>query len=78
MKQVTFEWDEKKAKSNKKKHGVDFGEAKSVFFDDNALEFYDKNHSEDEERFLILGISGHLRLVIVSYTLRELKIKTIY
>ena len=77
MKQILFEWDESKNISNKKKHNVDFGEARSVFFDDNALEFYDDTHSETEERYLLLGISGRLRILIVSYTVQILETKTI-
>ena len=55
MKELLFEWDEKKNSINKKKHGVSFEEAKTVFDDDKAVLFDDPDHSEDEDRFLILG-----------------------
>ena len=70
MSTIEIEWDERKNRSNKNKHGVDFNEAKSVFYDENALEYYDDTHSENEDRYLMLGLSGHLRILIVSYTVR--------
>ena len=70
MSTIEFEWDERKNRSNKNKHGVGFNEAKSVFYDENALEYYDDTHSENEDRYLMLGLSGHLRILIVSYTVR--------
>ena len=54
---LRFEWDERKAKANQKKHAVSFEEAQTVFFDDNAIEFPDPDHSEEEKRFLMLGRS---------------------
>ena len=71
MSTVEFDWDERKNISNKKKHGVDFNEAKSVFYDENALEYYDDTHSDNEDRYLMLGLSGHLRILLVSYTIKE-------
>lgn len=63
---IKFEWNEKKALKNIKKHGVSFEEASSVFYDDFAVQFYDKEHSEPEEdRFLLLGLSNHSRLLMV-------------
>jgi hypothetical protein len=75
----SFEWDEKKNRTNRKKHAVSFEEAQTVFLDDNALEFFDPDHSEEEERFLLLGISARLRVVVVShcYRTRESKIRII-
>jgi uncharacterized DUF497 family protein len=64
---LQFVWDERKAKENLKKHGVSFQEASSVFYDENAYEYYDINHSEAEDRFLMLGISYYFRLILVSY-----------
>lgn len=68
---MRFEWNPDKAAKNLEKHGVSFEEAKTVFFDDRAVLFDDPNHSLDEDRFLILGISQNLRLLIVSHCLRE-------
>ena len=66
----SFEWDPKKATSNLKDHGVSFDEATSVFGDILAMNMPDPDHSEDEERFLVLGMSGASRLVVVSYAER--------
>ncbi len=71
METISFEWDEKKNALNKKKHGISFEEAKSVFFDENAIEFYDDQHSTEEDRFLMLGFSSHLRLLIVCHCFRK-------
>jgi uncharacterized protein len=72
-----FEWDENKAERNLSKHGISFNEAKTVFDDPLYVDFYDPDHSEDEERYLIVGQSNRGRLLmIVSYpsfvTSREL------
>lgn len=71
MKEIKFEWDSKKDKSNQNKHGVSFEEAKSVFYDDNAIEFYDFDHSHDEERFLLLGLSSKLRILLICHCFKE-------
>lgn len=68
---LRFDWDEEKNQQNLKKHGVAFEEAQSVFFDDDALEFPDPDHSEDEDRFLMLGRSFKLRVLLVCHCLRE-------
>jgi uncharacterized protein len=68
---MEFEWDERKAVSNFSKHGVSFEEAKTVFEDPLYVDFYDPDHSEDEERYFIIGESTQRRLLIVSYTERE-------
>jgi uncharacterized DUF497 family protein len=60
-----------KAEENLRKHGVSFDEAQSVFYDEYATEFYDDTHSEWEDRFLLLGLSSHLRLVMVCHCYRE-------
>jgi uncharacterized DUF497 family protein len=59
MSYLSFEWDEKKSASNKKKHGVSFEEAKSVFTDQFARLISDPDHSDDEDRFILLGTSIH-------------------
>lgn len=71
MKKIKFEWDEAKAKSNLIKHGVSFDEAKSVFDDDSARVIYDETHSKNEERFVILGMSKKLRILVVVHCLRQ-------
>lgn len=71
MKELTFEWDKEKDLSNQEKHGVSFEEAKSVFFDENAVEFYDFDYSHNEERFLLLGFSEKLRLLLVCHCYRK-------
>ena len=71
MNKITFSWDERKNKLNEKKHGVFFEEAQTIFFDENAIEFYDFEHSQSEDRFLMLGLSGRLRMLLVCYCLRE-------
>ena len=68
---ITFTWDERKDKANKKKHGISFEEAKTVFFDDNALEYFDPDHSDDEDRFLLLGNSFQLRILVVCHCFRK-------
>jgi len=65
-----FEWDEEKNKSNKMKHFVSFEEASTVFRDDFAIKFYDKEHSEYEERFIIIGISEKLHELHVCHCYR--------
>jgi len=71
MKYITFEWDENKNKSNQRKHGISFSEAKTVFFDDNARLIYEPDHSITEERYILLGLSSSLRLLIVIHTYRK-------
>ena len=64
---IYFEWDTAKAISNRKKHGVSFEEAKSVFYDEFAVQFFDEAGSVSEERFLMLGFSDEARLLIVCH-----------
>lgn len=71
METINFEWDENKNRINKQKHQVSFEEAKSVFRDEAALVIADPDHSEDEERFLILGQSDQLKLLVVCHCYRE-------
>jgi len=70
MDELQFEWDEKKNQENRRKHGVSFEEAQTVFFDANAVEFYDDGHGEREDRFLLLGVSAKLRVLMVCHCLR--------
>jgi len=72
-----FEWDENKAERNLSKHGISFKEAKTVFNDPLYIDFYDPDHSEDEERYLIVGQSNRGQLLIVSYTERGDSIRLI-
>ena len=71
MKTIDFEWDEAKNRLNIKKHGISFSEASSVFYDEYAILFDDPDHSNSEDRFLILGISKKLRTCIVSHCYRN-------
>jgi hypothetical protein len=71
MNQIRFEWDPRKAKSNERKHGVSFEEAQSVFFDEQALLFEDPQPLHEEERFVLLGLSASLRLLVVVHALRD-------
>ena len=71
MKTISFVWDENKAEENLVKHKVAFEEAKTVFSDPNARMIFDPEHSEDEDRFILLGISSGLRLLVVCHCYRE-------
>jgi len=71
MDDLRFEWDEKKNKANRKKHGVEFEEARTAFYDENAIEFFDPDHSGSEERFILLGLSLRLRALVVCHCFRE-------
>ena len=68
---IKFEWDLSKATANQKKHKVSFDEAKSVFYDDFAVQFFDEEHSLNEERFLMLGMSSSARLLLVCHCERK-------
>jgi hypothetical protein len=68
---LRFGWDEAKSKSNQRKHGVSFEEAQTVFEDDEALLLGDPEHSESEDRFLLLGLSSTLRTLVVCHCYRE-------
>lgn len=67
MNELQFEWDEAKSRSNQKKHGVSFEEAKSVFGDDLARLILDPDYSDYEERFILLGMSSQQRLLVVCF-----------
>ena len=64
---IKFSWDRAKAAGNLKKHGVSFDEAQSVFYDDFAVQFFDEEHSESEDRFLLLGMSTGANLLLVCH-----------
>ena len=64
---MRFDWNPSKAAANLKKHQVSFDEAKTVFFDDFAVQFFDEEHSETEERFIMLGMSSNARLLVVCH-----------
>jgi len=66
-----FIWDKKKELLNKRKHGISFEEAQTVFYDEEAIEFFDPDHSEREARFLMLGLSVKLHVLVVCHCLRE-------
>ena len=70
MNGIKFEWDKNKAQINQKKHGVSFEEAESIFYDEYALEFFDEEHSLKEERFLMLGLSFKLRVLVTCHCVR--------
>ena len=71
MSRLCFTWDAGKSRSNRKKHGVSFQEAQTVFYDENARLFHDPDHSEAEERFVLLGMSAKLRVLVVCHCYRE-------
>jgi uncharacterized DUF497 family protein len=68
---MEFTWDKEKAAGNQRKHGVSFEEAQTVFMDYNALRIYDPDHSESEDRFILLGFSSALRMLVVCHCYRE-------
>jgi uncharacterized DUF497 family protein len=68
---LRFEWNTEKAQSNELKHGVSFEEARSVFFDEYALQFFDEEHSHKEDRFIMLGVSNRIRILVVVHCDRD-------
>lgn len=67
MDYLKFEWDKKKDKANVKKHGVSFDEARTAFFDELAIQFLDPDHSDEEDRFILLGRSYKLNTLVVCH-----------
>jgi len=65
---TSFAWDPRKAHSNLKKHGISFTEARTAFLDENALLINDPDHSQEEDRFILLGFSHKLRVLIICYS----------
>ena len=74
---MNYEWDTRKAKTNFEKHGVSFEEGITVFNDPLYVDFYDPDHSADEHRYIIIGLSSAGQLLLVSYTERENTIRLI-
>jgi len=71
MNELRFVWDPQKAETNKKDHQVSFEEAQTVFYDENARLRYDPDHSDHEERFILLGVSASLRILVVCHCYLE-------
>ena len=71
MDSLTFEWDSEKAESNLRKHGVSFEEARSAFDDESGRLIADPDHSDNEDRFILLGISARFRLLVVAHCYRQ-------
>lgn len=71
MSDITYEWNSRKGSENARKHGVSFDEAKSAFLDENARLIADDEHSDDEDRFILLGLSVQLRLLVVVHCYKE-------
>lgn len=71
MAALRFEWNQRKSRLNQRKHGVGFEEAATVFYDEYARLIDDPEHSEDEDRFVLLGISAKLRLLVVCHCYRD-------
>jgi uncharacterized DUF497 family protein len=69
--ELRFEWDETKNRSNRRKHGVAFEEAQTVFLDDDAVLIDDPDHSSDEDRFVLLGFSSKARAIVVCHCYRK-------
>ena len=67
---LTFEWDSRKADQNLRKHGVPFDEAATIFSQTQVIVFFDPDHSQGEDRFIIIGISSQGRLLMVAFTER--------
>jgi len=74
---MDFEWDDAKAESNERKHGVSFAEAMTVLADPLSLTAYDPHHSDDEERYITMGVSVAGRLLVLSHTDRGEKVRII-
>ncbi len=71
MKELEIEWDKRKETANVKKHGVSFEEARTTFYDEGALQFYDPDHSDQENRFILLGLSLKPQVLVVCHCVRE-------
>ncbi len=71
MKKLVFEWNKRKENANIKKHGISFDEARTTFYDENAVQFFDPDHSEEEDRFILVGVSHRLNTLVVCHCFRE-------
>lgn len=74
---LVFEWDERKARANKKKHGVSFEIAATIFEDPNAVTIYDDSNSKDEDRYVTIGVSASGPMVVVCHTDRRNRMRII-
>ena len=64
---IKFEWNKNKNAANKKKHKISFEEARTVFYDENAILFFDEEHSDEEERYVLLGYSENMKMLVVCH-----------
>jgi uncharacterized DUF497 family protein len=71
MNEISFSWDDRKARENQRKHGVSFEEATTAFADERARLKHDPDHSRDEDRFILLGFSAKLRMLVVAHCDRQ-------
>ena len=71
MNEITFSWDDRKARANQRKHGVSFEDATTAFADERARLKHDPDHSRDEDRFILLGLSAKLRMLVVAHAYRQ-------
>ena len=71
MAEIRFEWNPRKSATNRRKHGVSFEEASTVFTDEHALLIDDPEHSDEEDRFILLGLSSSLRMLVVCHCYLE-------
>jgi uncharacterized DUF497 family protein len=71
MDEIKFTWDDQKERSNQNKHGVSFSEATTAFADENARLKHDDGHSQNEDRFILLGFSAKLRMLVVVHAYRQ-------
>ena len=71
---MIFDWDDNKAESNKKKHGVSFAEAATTFSDPNAIEFLDEKSSQKEDRWILVGVSARSQVLLVVFVERDEKL----
>ncbi len=70
MREITFSWDKRKERENERKHGISFEEASTAFADENARLKHDPDHSQQEDRFILLGLSAKLRILVVAHACR--------
>ena len=68
---LVFEWDKRKENANVKKHGISFEEARTSFYDEHAIQFFDPDHSDEEDRFILLGLSHKFDTLVVCHCFRE-------
>ena len=71
MNEITFAWDDRKNQENQSKHGISFEEATTIFADENARLIHDTEHSQPEDRFILLGFSAKLRILVVVHAYRK-------